>query len=114
MEEAQRCNKIAFLNAGEIVAEGTPSEVENSLDAFSIYKLTQKFDFALIAHLKKENSVHLVNQFGSELRIMVQKEFTSSQLSKVVEPFLDASPDLELTQPNLEDVFIALTQGDLL
>jgi len=112
MEEAQRCNKIAFLNRGKIVMQGTPNEVENSLSHFHIFKLTQKFKYTLLAHLQKENEVHLVNQFGNELRIMVNKELTLDAVSKIIAPYLDEPPHLELTKTNLEDVFIALTQED--
>ena len=114
MEEAQRCNRIAFLNHGEIVVKGTPHKVENSLDAFHIFKLTQKFEYPLLAHLQKEIAVHLVNQFGNELRIMVNKELTLQQLSKMIEPYLSEPVYLESTKANLEDVFIALTQEKVL
>jgi len=112
MEEAERCNRIAFLNHGEIVAEGTPDEVENSLETYHIFKLSQKFSYPLLRHLQKEERVHLVNQFGNELRVMVNKELTLDALSKIIAPFLDEPPHLELTKANLEDVFIALTQED--
>ena len=111
MEEAQRCNRIAFLNRGEIVAEGTPTEVENSLNNFKIFKITQKFEYKLLEILKKESAVHLINQFGNELRIIVKKEFSVDALSKIIKPYLDEPLHLQSTEANLEDVFIALTQG---
>jgi len=110
MEEAQRCNKIAFLNRGKIVMQGTPHEVENSLDSFHIFKFRQQFEYKLLAVLKKESSIHLVNQFGDELRIMVKKEFTKESLEKLIIPYLQEELFLERTSANLEDVFIALTQ----
>ena len=110
MEEAQRCSKIAFLNRGKIVIEGSPSEVENSLSSFIVYRLTQRFKYELLKILEKNGSVHLVNQFGDELRIMVQKEFTQESLELLISPYVDERVVLELSRANLEDVFIALTQ----
>jgi len=110
MEEAQRCNKIAFLNRGKIVIQGSPHEVENSLEDFTIYRLMQSFSYELLTVLEKSESVYLVNQFGDELRIIVKKEFSQKNLEKVVSPYLETAVLLEETRPNLEDVFIALTQ----
>ena len=110
MEEAQRCNKIAFLSKGVIVAEGSPKEVENSLDDFNIYKNTQDFDFELVKHLRENQNVHLVNQFGDELRIIVKKEFSKESLAAFMHEYMSEDVVLEVTNANLEDVFIALTQ----
>jgi len=112
MEEAQRCNKIAFLSHGHIVAQGSPSEVQNSLDDFSIYKCTQKFQYALLKVLKNSTDVHLVNQFGDELRIIVKKEFAKISLASLMNEYIEDDVILEKTEANLEDVFIALTQGE--
>ena len=110
MEEAQRCNRIAFLNRGKIVIEGSPSEVENSLDSFDVYRLSQYFEYDLLQILEQNESIHLVNQFGDELRIMVKKELTSESLAEIITPFVKEKVVLEMIRANLEDVFIALTQ----
>ena len=110
MEEAQRCNKIAFLSKGIIVSEGSPTEVENSLNDFSIYKNTQNFNFDLVKNLRKNENVHLVNQFGDELRIIVKKEFSKESLSALMSKFMREDVVLQDAKANLEDVFIALTQ----
>ena len=110
MEEAQRCNKIAFLNKGVIVAEGSPTEVEDSLEDYDIYKLTQEFRYELLEVLRAHDSVHLVNQFGDELRIIVKKKCSKELLSGLIAPYTQGDVLLENTRANLEDVFIALTQ----
>lgn len=110
MEEAQRCNKIAFLNKGVIVTEGSPKEVENSLNDFNIYKNEQTFKHTLIRKLNEDKNIHLVNQFGDELRIIVKKDFSKDALVDLMTPCIDEAVILENTQANLEDVFIALTQ----
>ncbi len=110
MEEAQRCNKIAFLNKGVVVAEGSPTEVENSLEAYDVYKLTQEFKYELLEVLRTDDLVYLVNQFGDELRIIVKKECSKEWLGGLIAPYTQGDVSLESTRANLEDVFIALTQ----
>jgi hypothetical protein len=52
----------------------------------------------------------LVNQFGNELRIVVTPELKKSQVGGIIRSVTGKSCSLEMSEPNLEDVFIALTQ----
>jgi len=113
MEEAQRCHKIAFLNHGKKVIEGTPSEVENSLSNFCIYSSRQKFDFKLIEVLHRTKGVHIVNQFGEELRVVVKQELKKRELEHLMQEYIQEKIVLQEVNANLEDVFIALTQEDV-
>lgn len=112
MEEAQRCNRIAFLSKGKKVIEGTPKEVQNSLNEFNIYKNTQKFAHKLLRELKKNENIHFINQFGDELRFVVKKALSKEALAELLAPYIEEKVHLELAEPNLEDVFIALTQEE--
>lgn len=110
MEEAQRCHKIAFLNHGQKVIEGTPTEVQNSLKEYVIYRNKQTFEHSLLKELRQNSSIHLVNQFGDELRIVVKKEFSMEMLQELMAPYISQKVLLDIVDANLEDVFIALTQ----
>lgn len=112
MEEAQRCNKIAFLNHGKKVIEGTPTQVQNSLQDFIIYRNTQKFEHLLLKKLREHSSIHFLNQFGDELRIVVKKEFSKEKLAFEMSPYINEEVQLEVTKANLEDVFISLTKEE--
>lgn len=112
MEEAERCNRILFLDKGKKVIEGTPSEVKKSLSDFTIYICKQVFDFALIKELKKSASVHLVNQFGDELRVIVKNEFSQNDLQTLMQPYIKGEVKLFEGEANLEDIFIALSRDN--
>lgn len=112
MEEAQRCNRIAFLNHGKKVIEGTPREVTHSLSEYRLYKNRQPFAHALLKKLSANENIYLTNLFGDELRIFVKKGFTSDALQAVMQPYIKEPVRLEDAEANLEDVFIALTQEE--
>jgi len=113
MEEAQRCNTIAFLNHGKKVIEGSPYEVTNSLEEYTIYKTKETFEHTLLKHLQADKNVYLVNLFGDELRVMVYKTFAKESLELLMHPFMKEQCELELAEANLEDVFIALTKDEV-
>ena len=55
--------------------------------------------------------VVLVNQFGSELRIAARPELGRSELETTISRVSGEPCVLVATEPNLEDVFIAITQA---
>ena len=111
MEEAQRCQQLAFIEQGRTIAAGTPDTIRRSLGDVAVYTVRLGFDPAVHAALQAEPAVLLVNQFGGELRIVVSRDFPGARLAGIIgdirgEPVEPASAEL-----NLEDVFIGLTQN---
>ncbi len=113
MEEAARCNNIAFLNSGNIVAQGSPDEIRHSLSENDVYLLKAKFGSNLVKELDRKEEIRLINQYGEELRFVVNKSLSKEQLHKLIEPYVDEEFELLESSPNLEDVFIALTQEEM-
>lgn len=110
MEEAARCNNIAFLNSGKIVAKGTPHEIRHSLHENSVFLLKSKFDSALSKELSDDKEIRLINQYGEELRFIVARSLSKEALKEKIKPYVKENFDLIESEANLEDVFIALTQ----
>jgi len=101
MEEAERCNMLAFLNQGEIVSQGNVEEVKKALVGYKVVLITpQIIDSALINSFKNNPNILLVNQFANDLRLVIKKDVELNEY------------DAHEVDANLEDVFIALTQGD--
>lgn len=110
MEEAQRCHELAFLSAGRMVARGTPETIKEALGAASVYAAEIRYFPALHKALQKLDGVILLNQFGSELRIVVRPEINQATLQTLIDSTTGRTGPLKRDEPNLEDVFIALTQ----
>lgn len=110
MEEAQRCHQLAFLSAGQIVAEGSPDTIKQALNQASVYSANIPYLPELRDVLIDMDGMILVNQFGTELRLVVAPEVKQSELEATIMTVTGKPSSLQPSEPNLEDVFIALTQ----
>ncbi|MCF6310698.1 MAG: ABC transporter ATP-binding protein [Sulfurimonas sp.] len=110
MEEAQRCNELAFLALGNIVAKGTPKTIKKALGNIKLYTVEIDYTPLITEYLSGIDGIILLNQFGDELRIMVRAEFRISAIEEILKDKLNSTNKLQEGSANLEDVFIALTQ----
>ena len=111
MEEAQRCNQLAFMASGNIIATGTPDTIKNALGDVAVYSIKLAYIPELHNHLLTMDGIVLINQFGGELRIIIKPEIDVSILETSISQFTKKAIKLMVSELNLEDVFIALTQN---
>jgi len=111
MEEAERCNRLAFLNHGKLVAQGTPAEIRGSLKDRQVFCSEIPHDPTLTRALLKNVHIQLVNQFGSELRIITDASVTPDQLQKLIAEHYEPAFQLQAVAPGIEDAFISLTSN---
>lgn len=105
MDEAERCNRLAYIVYGHLLAEGTISDIitQTGLTSWSV----QGKDLNQLAvELQHEPGVDQVVAFGNALRICGKN-------SQLLQALVKKRPDLqwEETATTLEDVFICLV-GD--
>ena len=112
MEEAQRCHQLAFISAGKLVANGTPGDMKHALGNKRVYTTSLPYQPEVQQALQSLDGVILVNQFGNELRIVVQPAVDKFHLEKLIAKASQQTIKLATTEPNLEDAFIVLTQGN--
>ena len=114
MEEAERCHQLAFLAQGDIVAEGTPTTIKESLNDIRLYSVNLAYTPLTMQCLSNIKGIVLINQFGDELRIMVKPECNIETIQEILEDELHVKSKLKESALDLEDVFIALTQDKAL
>ena len=110
MEEAQRCNQLAFLSSGKIVAQGTPDSIKEALGESVVYVTKISYNPKLTSALEEMDDIILINQFGNELRIIAKPELSQESINSTISSITGTFLNIEISQANLEDVFIALTQ----
>jgi ABC-2 type transport system ATP-binding protein len=113
MDEAERCHRLAYINLGKLLVEGTPDEViaGSGLTTWSVALLSSG-DERELARLSRELAtaagVDTVIPFGTTLRVSGRD---ATALDAALEPArAQRAFDVARTATTLEDVFVNLMQ----
>jgi ABC-2 type transport system ATP-binding protein len=106
MEEAERCDRLAIMNEGNLVALGTPAELKSEIGG-DVVLLDAAHDAALLAE-------HIQARFHLEATVMgnqvrIEREGGHRFVPDVVEAFPGEIQAISVSKPALEDVFIHRT-----
>lgn len=77
MDEAERCTHVAFMDAGRIVLEDTPSRIKRRLEGGLVEIKAEPVRVAL-AMLEKHELVKSVDMYGELLQVRVEDPETAS------------------------------------
>jgi len=105
MEEAERCDRLAILNEGNLVALGTPQELTREIGGDVI--LLEARDPQTLA-TAIANKFH-VNASVMDKHVRIEIENGHRFVPDVVEAFPGEIQSLSVSKPTLEDVFIHRT-----
>jgi len=114
MEEAERCNQLAFLALGNIVAQGTPSTIISTLGDVHLFTIKLSYSPLISKYLGEVEGIVLINQFGDELRIMTRIQCNVDDITDILKNRFNITSKLEQSSVSIEDAFIALTQDKAL
>jgi len=112
MEEAERCHKLAFLNHGQIVAEGSPASMISGFNNHKVYTCPVRHDPNIAKMLLAHTGVKVLNQFGETLRIITNNDVKAQDLEEMINLHYPLSIRVLSTEPTIEDVFITLTHEE--
>jgi ABC-2 type transport system ATP-binding protein len=109
MDEAERCTRLAILDRGRVVADGTPHELMRDLPGRTLLVATPDPRAAQRA-LTGLDGVIALAQIGTSLRVLAADGDDLEQ--RLGERLKAESVEgrLEPVAPNLEDVFVAATR----
>ena len=113
MDEAERCHRLAILDRGALVADGTPGELTAELDGRTFVVDTPDPRAAQRA-LVDVPGVLGVAQVGNTLRVLIAEDAgdATQRMDKAL-AMAGSKAELASAPPNLEDVFVAATRkGD--
>jgi ABC-2 type transport system ATP-binding protein len=105
MEEAARCDRLAILNEGKLVALGTPTELKCEIGGDVILLDTRDAE-SMAERIRDRFNVD-AKVLGGQVRL--EQENGHRFITEVVEAFPGEIESISVSKPALEDVFIHRT-----
>ncbi|WP_346837372.1 ABC transporter ATP-binding protein [Microbulbifer sp. SAOS-129_SWC] len=108
MDEAERCHRLAILDRGRLVADGSPVELTGALEHRTLEVHAPQPRRAKQVIVTVEGVISAA-QIGNSLRVLCAD--AAGCAGRVEQALADASIEARVaaTPPNLEDVFVAVT-----
>ncbi len=108
MDEAERCHKIAILEAGQKRADGAPKDLMASMGA-NVVEIEGPNLRDIRRHLLGADGIITAAQLGARLRVLVRDEISDPEAFLKAKPETQGASLIEKVRPNLEDVFVTAT-----
>ena len=109
LEEADRCDRLALLHQGNIVAQGSPAELRSRIGG-DVVVLETSDPAALAAGIRQRFGLDAV---ARDLEVRVEMPNGHRFIAEVVEAFPGAIESVGLHKPTLEDVFVRETGASI-
>jgi ABC-2 type transport system ATP-binding protein len=105
MEEAERCDRLAILNLGEVVALGTPVELCSQIGG-DVITLGSPDASGLAVAIQQKFRIPSSVLDG---KVRLERKEGHKFVTELMETFPGKIDSISVNKPNLEDVFIART-----
>ena len=111
LEEAEQCNRLGFMVAGELVAEGTPTEIKSRQEGHLLEFIVDRPQRAADL-LKKSSDRWRVSIFGDRLHVITEESSEAGMQKTTQELESDGIRVLHVREErfSLEDVFIGVVE----
>lgn len=111
MDEAERCHRLAILDRGVKVADGTPQHLQANT-GMHVVEVMAEDPYAAQAAIHDLPEVASVTQLGVRLRVLIPERHDQPQ--EIVESALTragVTAESSISSASLEDVFVAVTMS---
>lgn len=102
MDEASRCDRIALINSGRILEQGTLDEILQR-NAMPLLAVKGHDNYQVLLDVRNVKGVEDAFLFGEYIHLFVAEDFDKHSLSSV--PGIE---NVKETSPGIEDVFIKI------
>jgi ABC-2 type transport system ATP-binding protein len=110
LEEAEQCNRLGFMVAGEIIADGSPTEVKANMKG-SLSEMETDHPNLAQTVLKKKFGASRVSLFGDRIHLVTETEEQKRESAQVLEQAGVKVLTDKKVPFSLEDVFISLIES---
>ena len=105
MDEAEQCDRLAFILHGRIVAEGPPVELKESLRGRILEVEAHGDPFAVLARARAQTALEDAYLLGVRVRLVATPEGLDAAAG-----FAASIGATTAADPSLEDVFVSLAR----
>ena len=107
LDEAERCNRVALLNHGKILAQGTPQEVKKLMRG-RILGIQSPVARKIKKLLRKETNIENIEVFGDIVHVVCEDfDCTRDKLKALLDKAGLKYDEIRERVPSLEDVFVS-------
>jgi len=107
MDEAELCDRVAFMHRGEALAVDYPKELSKHFP-YQLFEATGPDTHGLENFFQSIPEASSIQIFGDRLHVSFDKGWDAAQLDTIKERSPVAIHKLEPIQPSMEDTFLAL------
>ncbi|MCC6407365.1 MAG: ABC transporter ATP-binding protein [Planctomycetes bacterium] len=115
MDEAERCNRVAYIYLSKLLALGTPSELKARPDVTPSgdrwLELSCRSPTRALAPIRALPTVRDATIFGETLHLRVGSEWREEAARALLAELDERNVAFRDVQPGLEDVFVTLTRS---
>ena len=109
MDEAEHCDWLALIDAGRIVASGSPSDLRKSQFHAHLLELDAESIFKWIDALEKVQGIEEVAMHGNKLHLTVEDPIEAQRhVREVGEKLKLGIGSIREITPSLEDIFVSV------
>ena len=109
MDEAEHCDWLALIDAGKIVAAGSPSDLRHSHFHARLLELDAESTYRWIDALEKAPGIEEVAMHGNKLHLTVKDpDVAKAQILSVGEQLKLRVDSVREITPSLEDIFVSV------
>jgi ABC-2 type transport system ATP-binding protein len=105
MDEAEQCDRLAFILDGRIIADGVPPDLKADLSARVVEVVNAAAPFDALDRLKDHEALEDAYLFGVRLRVVARPG-----RERDARAALATYGDVRAAEPSLEDVFVSLAR----
>jgi len=112
LDEAERCERVALMHRGSLLAAGTPREIKRLMDG-ELVEIQAVNPRETAALLRKRLASGRIGLFGDRIHVVTPDATrTIGEADNLMEQAGLAVRGLRAIEPSLEDVFISVLTGD--
>lgn len=108
MDEAALCERIALIQAGQILQIDTPKNITASYQK-PLFAVRSKDFYRLLLDLRGQDFTERVEPFGEFLHLTTTSNMATETIAKFLESQGHETIEVQPTEPTIEDVFLNLT-----